>query len=279
MLINPNLTLNQSTAACIPSFFIPSAPPTPPSASSTTHTSTTRTTLLSSLRTLLTNPSNLLIIIPFWIFVALFNSSSSLLNQILYPYSYTETEAGIAGALLILVGLLSAALSSPLIDRYKFYLAYLKTAIPIIAFSYFVFIWAPGTRTLVYPYLVLSVLGAASFGLVPVALEFLVEISYPLGPEVGSTVCWTGGQFFGGLFIIIENELKAGEGANPPLNMRRALIFQAVVALVVMPLPLWLGMKGARVVRKRLEVDKGIIGAGDAGLDDRALAVEGGMTI
>lgn len=126
----------------------------------------------------------------------------------------------------------------------------------------------------------LSVLGAASFGLVPVALEYLVEISYPLGPEVGSTVCWTGGQFFGGLFIIIENELKAGVGANPPLNMRRALIFQAVVALVVMPLPLWLGMKGARVVRKRMEVDKGNNGAGgDAGLDDRALAVEGGVTI
>lgn len=268
--------LTQCTIACVPSFFIPSAPPTPPSASAASHTqlnntrssssaaNTTRT-LLTSVHTLLTSLPNLLIILPFWTYVALFNSSSSLLNQFLYPYAYTETQAGIAGALLILVGLVSAALSSPLIDRYKFYLLYLKTTVPLIALSYLVFIWAPETRTLVYPYVVLSVLGAASFGLVPVALEFLVEISYPLGPEVGSTVCWTGGQFLGGLFIIIENALKADEGASPPLNMHRALVFQAVVAMLIVPAPLWLGCRGARVVRRRLEVDKGNVEGGEEG--------------
>ncbi len=187
-----------------------------------------------------------------------------MLNQFLYPYGYTESQAGIAGALLILVGLVCAALSSPLIDRYKCYLLYLKITIPLIALSYVAFIWAPESRTLVFPYTVLSVLGAASFGLVPVALEFLVEISYPLGPEVGSTVCWTGGQFWGGLFIIIQNALKEGEEASPPLNMRRALVFQAVVAMLVVPAPLWLGFRGARVVRKRLEVDKGDVGGGAA---------------
>ncbi|ERF76796.1 hypothetical protein EPUS_08981 [Endocarpon pusillum Z07020] len=267
----PNMILYVSiicTIACVPSFFIPSAPPTPPSASAASHTQLNNThssssaitrTLITSLHNLLTSVPNLLIILPFWTYVALFNSSSSLLNQFLYPYAYTETQAGIAGALLILVGLVSAALSSPLIDRYKFYLLYIKITVPLIALSYLVFIWAPESRTLVYPYVVLSVLGAASFGLVPVALEFLVEISYPLGPEVGSTVCWTGGQFWGGLFIIIENALKADEGAGPPLHMHRALVFQAVVAMLIVPAPLWLGFRGARVVRRRLEVDKGDI--------------------
>ncbi len=96
----------------------------------------------------------------------------------------------------------------------------------------------------------------------PVALEFMVEISYPLGPEVGSTVCWTGGQFFGGLFIIIENALKASAEADPPYHMRRALIFQAVVALLILPAPLWLGLKGAGVARRRSEIDKRSIGTG-----------------
>ena len=105
----------------------------------------------------------------------------------------------------------------------------------------------------------------------PVALEFLVEISYPLGPEVGSTVCWTGGQFFGGLFVIIENALKAGGDAEPPLNMRRALIFQAVVALVVVPLPLWLGLKGAGVVRKRLDIDRGTTAGNYGGTEEERL--------
>lgn len=273
LLTQANLP-TQCTIACLPSFFTPSAPPTPPSASAASHThpntANTASTLLPSLQTLLTTPANLLIIAPFWAYVALFNSSSSLLNQILYPYAYTEAEAGIAGALLILVGLVSAALSSPLIDRYKFFLAYFKTTVPLIALSYLVFIWAPESRTLVFPYVVLSVLGAASFGLVPVALELLVEISYPLPPEVGSTVCWTGGQFFGGLFIIVENALKAGEEAEPALNMRRALVFQAVVACLVAPLPLYLGLKGARVVRRRLEIDEGDV---DAAVEGRSLSM------
>lgn len=256
-----------STIACIPSFIIPSAPPTPPSASAASHDHNNPSShfqpsqsLLSTLKTLFSSRQNLLLILPFWAYVALFNALSSLLNQILYPYAYTESEAGIAGALLILVGLLAAALSAPLIDRYKFYLGYIKLAAPLTAIGYLVLIWAPQSRTLAYPYVILSLLGAASFGLVPVALEFLVEISYPLGPEVGSTVSWTGGQFFGGVFIIVEDALKAGGDAEPPYNMSRALVFQAVVALMVLPLPLWLGLKGARTVRKRLEVDKGNLG-------------------
>ncbi|KAJ4293802.1 hypothetical protein N0V88_005313 [Collariella sp. IMI 366227] len=46
-----------------------------------------------------------LLFIPFAIYVGLFNSISSLLNQILLPHGYNEEEAGIAGALLIVVGL------------------------------------------------------------------------------------------------------------------------------------------------------------------------------
>lgn len=178
----------------------------------------------------------------------------------MYPYGYTESEAGIAGALLILVGLVSAAVSAPLIDRYKVYLSYIKLATTLTALSYLIMVWAPPSRTLAYPYVVLSILGAASFGLMPVALEFLAEISYPQGPEVGSTVSWTGGQFLGGIFVIVEDALKGGANADPPYNMSRALIFQAVMALMVLPLPLWLGFKGVRTVRKRLEVDKGNIG-------------------
>ena len=159
--------------------------------------------------------------------------------------------------MLIVVGLVSAALSSPLIDKYKFYLAYIKTAVPLIALSYLIFIWAPASKTLVYPYIILSVLGAACFGLVPVALEYLVEISWPLGPEISSTVCWTGGQLLGGIFIIVQNALKYDKDADPPLNMHRALVFQAVITMAAMPLPLWLGYRGARVLSKRLEVDKG----------------------
>lgn len=205
--------------------------------------------------------------IPFAIYVALFNSISSLINQILSPYSFSETDAGIAGALLIVVGLVTAAVTSPIIDRTKSYLIAIKVNVPIIAICYLAFTWAPGTRSVGAVYAILSILGAASFSLVPVVLEYLIEITHPVSPEVTSTICWTGGQLIGGIFIVVSDALRDpgisdGTADNhtkrPPGNMYRALIFQTVMALVVVPLPLALGCcgRGHGVRMRRVDEDK-----------------------
>lgn len=254
----PNMVLYVSvisSVSSIPAFFIPHAPPTPPSASAFHVLAHEPLDVRINLQQLSRSVEFWLIFLPFAIYVGFFNSFSSLLNQILEPYGYSETQAGIAGAVLIVVGLVSAAISSPFIDKYKFYLSYIKVSVPIIALSYLVFTWAPSDHAIAYAYVVCGILGAASFGLVPVALEFLVEIHHPLGPEVSSTLCWSGGQLLGGIFIIIQNALKADKDAKPAYNMRKALIFQAVVAMVIMPLPLCLNMFGREVRRRRLELD------------------------
>lgn len=241
-----------STIASFPSFFIPAKPPTPVSPSSTQPTPS----LPQTIRLLRKNPTFYLLLFPFAIYVGLFNSTSSLLTQILSPYSFTETSSGIAGAVLILVGLLSAAITSPIMDRTKAYLPFIKISVPIIALCYLAFIWAPGTRTIVAPYIILAILGAASFSLVPVALEWLVEVTWPVGPEAGSTICWAGGQLLGGIFIVVGDSLKEGDDADPPFTMGRALVFQAVMALAAVPCAMALGWVG-KVGNRRLDIDKG----------------------
>jgi FLVCR family MFS transporter 7 len=208
-----------------------------------------------------------MIMIPFTIYVGLFNSVSSLINQILQPYSFSETQAGIAGALLIVVGLVTAAVTSPIIDRTKTFLFAIKLQVPIVGIAYLAFTWAPQTRQIAASYAILSILGAASFSLVPVVLEYLIELTHPVSPEVTSTICWSGGQLLGGIFILISDALRA-PGANdgsadnhtdrPPGNMWKALIFQTVIALVVVPLPLALGCCGRdrKVRMRRVEADK-----------------------
>jgi len=106
----------------------------------------------------------------------------------------------------------------------------------------------------------LGVLGAASFSLVPVALEYLCEITYPVSPEVTSTICWSGGQLLGAIFILISDKLtdgpEGGLGGTTPFNMQRALWMQAILALVVVPMPLALNCCGRRVTSRRTEVDR-----------------------
>lgn len=264
----PNMVLYISiisSVAAVPSFFVPARPPTPPTASS----SMPKVGIVESLKISARTPSFWLILAPYSVYVGFFNALSSLLNQILAPYGFSEDDAGICGAILIVVGLVTAAIVSPIVDRTKSYLVFVKTLAPLIALSYLAFIWMPETRTLAGPYVVAAILGASSFALVPVALEYLVEVTWPASPEIGSTACWTGGQLLGGIFIIIMDALKDGKGQNggtihhgarPPNNMYRALVFEAVIGMAVVVLPLMLGWTrlglGGSEQSKRLEAER-----------------------
>lgn len=241
-----------SVIIALPAFLLPSHPPTPSGPSSTTP----KAPLANSLP-LLRSLELWLILIPYAVYVGFFNSISSLLNQILTPYAFSSDDAGIAGALLIVVGLVASAISSPILDRTKAFLPAIKTAVPVIGAAYLAFVFVPATRHLAGPFVVLAILGAASFSLVPVALELLCELGHPLSPEVTSTIAWGGGQLLGGVFIVVSDALKAGPRADPPFNLDRALIFTAVLALAVVPLPLALGLFGRRerLVLRRLRSD------------------------
>lgn len=236
----PNMVLYTailSTVVTLPAPFIPKAPPTPPSAIAASE----KLDIRQALHELPRNVSFYLILIPFAIYVGFFNAISSLVNQVLGPYGFSETEAGIAGALLIVVGLVAAAIVSPFVDRTKKYLLTLWILVPVIAICYLILIFMPGTRTVTGPYVVFSLLGASSFSLLPCALEYLVVVTHPVSPEISSTICWTAGQLLGAIFIIIMNALRGGWSGQPKNTMIRALIFQAVLAWVAMPFPMLLG--------------------------------------
>ncbi|EMC98216.1 hypothetical protein BAUCODRAFT_67456 [Baudoinia panamericana UAMH 10762] len=226
-----------SAAVCLPAPFIPAAPPTPPSSIAASE----KLDLTRAFHDLPRNGSFYLILLPFSVYVGFFNAVSSLLNQILEPYGFSETDAGIAGGLLIIVGLVASAIVSPIVDRTNNFLATIKTLVPIIAISYIVLIFMPATRSLPGPYIICSILGATSFSLLPCALEYLVVVTHPVSPEITSTISWTGGQLLGGIFIVIMNALKGGRAGEPEGSMARALVFQAVVAAAVVPAPMLLG--------------------------------------
>jgi FLVCR family MFS transporter 7 len=202
-----------------------------------------------SLRALANNGSFYLLFIPFAIYVGFFNASSALINQFLEPYGFTENEAGIGGALLIFVGILSAALISPLTDRTHAYVIIIKTLIPLVAAAYLGFVFCPPTRNIVAADVVLAILGACSFAILPVTLEYVVEVTFPVGPEVTSTILWTAGQLLGGIFTIVMSALKDEDGtpeeshSYPPGNMQRALVFQAIICCLTAVFPMGLGMK------------------------------------
>lgn len=262
---------SKATVCALPSLFIPAKPPTPPAPSGETK----KLSIPNSARILSRSPEFWMLFIPYAVYVGFFNSISSLLNQMMEPYGFDDSESGIAGAILIVVGLVAAAITSPILDRTKAFIPAIKIAIPITAISYLIFIWMPATRDIAGPYVVLAILGASSFSLVPVASELLVELTHPVSPEVTSTLAWSGGQLLGAIFIIVSDALKAGPEADPPANMTRALIFQAVITLAIMPIPLCLGLfgRGDKVRLRRVETDRDRLAAQNAAAESGGAGV------
>ena len=202
-----------STIICLPAPFIPARPPSPPSAIAAAE----KLEILPALRALSKNVSFWLLFFPFVVYVGSFNATSSILNQILRPYGFSEDDAGIAGALLIFVGLATAAIVSPYVDRKKKYTETIKVVTPLIAASLLILVFMPQTRNVAGPYVACAILGATSFSLLPCALEYLVLVTHPVSPEITSTLCWTGGQVVGAIWIIVMSALQGPfEGGGEP---------------------------------------------------------------
>jgi len=239
-----------TTVVTVPILFVKSRPPTPPCPSSAEE----KVPLKDAIFRIAGSLEFWLIFILFSILVGFFNASSSLLNQILEPYGFSEDEAGIGGAILIVSGLVASAIVSPIIDRSHSFMLAIRLLVPIIAACYIALIFAPQSRSLAPPYIVLAILGASSFSLLPLSLEFTVEITHPVSPELTSTLLWGGGQLFGAIFIIVMTALGDRHGGN----MKQALIFEAIVACfaAIAGMCLGWGDRSLRVQARRITADK-----------------------
>lgn len=229
------ITAVVASAGAAVTAFAPGHPPSPPCASA----ATTKLGLRKSLVTLLQMPAFVAALCMFSVYVGLFNAYSTFINQIMQPYGYSSDEAGYTGALLIVAGLVGVAVVSPIVDRTHCYLLLFYTCLPVIA-GCFVSLMYTSTRDtqLAGPFIVSGVLGACSFSLLPTILEWVQEQTAPVSPSVSCTLLWCGGQLMGAVFIIAMDSLKyAPTQGDPPGNMHRALVFQAVWGCVgVVPL-------------------------------------------
>lgn len=230
------ITAGVSTACAASALLVQSRPPLPPCPSSTI----TKYPLMQSIKALCVNLRFLAAFVMFSIYVGFFNAFSTYINQIMEPYGYSSDEAGYAGAILIVAGIVFTAVTSPLIDRFHQYLWVIKIQVPLVAGLYVAAIFmSTSDGQLEGPFIVCAFLGMLSFSLLPVFLEWTQEQTSPVDPAISSTLLWCGGQLFGAIFIIVMDALKYdSDQGSPPGNMRRSLIFEAVIACVGI-LPIW----------------------------------------
>jgi FLVCR family MFS transporter 7 len=87
--------------------------------------------------------------------------------------------------------------------------------------------------------------------MLPVGLELAVEVTR--NAEASSSLLFGIGNGAGVIVLAIEDALRAGPNANPPLNMKKGLIFQGVLVLVITFLGF--GIRGTQTRRAKDEAE------------------------
>ena len=181
-----------------------SDPPSPPSSSEEHHQSIN---LKEDLINLLTNRHYFILLLGFSLGLAIFNSITTLLYQLIQPSGYSSEDAGIFGAVVILAGLLNAFLIGIIMDKTHAYRLLLKILLIGACGSalFFVLILQPNKY---YPLSVsLGLMGFFLLPLLPVSFECAVECTYPIRAEWSTGLLMCLGNILGGIFIFIVGYL------------------------------------------------------------------------
>ena len=174
----------------------------------------------------------------FSVYAGAFQTSSTLVNTVVYRYGFSETEAGNAGAIMIFVGLGSAVIFSVIVDKTRKHLLLTKIMVPLIACTYTALIFIPQTHSLAELYTIYALIGFTSYSIMPATLEFQANWTHPVNPVISSAICWMGGQLFSAIFIIVTDYaliLKRPEYGQPAGSAFPGLIFIAAMAWSTVP--------------------------------------------
>jgi predicted MFS family arabinose efflux permease len=181
-----------------------SNPPTPPSSSEEHHQTIN---IKEDLIKLLTNFHYLTLLFGFSLGVAIFNSITTLLYQLIAPSGYTSNHAGIFGAILIVSGLLNSFIVGFIMDKTHAYQSILKILVIGACASaiFFILILRPNE---LYPLaLSISFMGFFILPLLPVSFECAVECTYPIRSEWSTGLLMCVGNSLGVIFSFISQYL------------------------------------------------------------------------
>ncbi|KAF8348222.1 major facilitator superfamily domain-containing protein [Amanita rubescens] len=237
-----------STAVTPFVFLVVGAPPSPPTYAG----SKPPQSLLSLLRAMvgMVDPSSgaymslrsridfAIITIIFGIFVAAANTFSILTAEIFV----LRTSVAYWEHCLLLTGLVAAIITAPLFDR---------LLVPPLAAAWLSLIWAVKPHNVGALFAVMTIIGVISLTLLAVGLELGADLTR--NADASSAILWFMGNLIGIISVLVQQALRASSNATPPLNMRRALIFNGVIAMVAVAFILPLQGKQDR---KRLDEAK-----------------------
>lgn len=148
--------------------------------------------------------------IPFAVGVALFNTLSTYIPQILLGIN-TETEASIIGAILIICGILCLLISGFVLDKIKQHVLWMKIAFPLAVLFVLIFACTYKQGNFGLQCFIAFGLGSTALSLLPVFIELAVFVAEEAGQGLVASVMWSLGMGLSVVLSIIFDLTRVGQ--------------------------------------------------------------------
>lgn len=193
---------------------------------------------IASIRKLITNKPYMLVLAICFVSIGIFNTVLTLLETILAPHGITSAEAGIVGAVFVIMGIMGAVVLPLISDKFRVRIPFFIISILILIPVYLGF-------TFVDSFILIAVIaGIAGFsimGVAPILFQHGSEVAYPIQEGASLGIILLMGQISGVLFVYIFEVLK---GASNSVVLSMLMI----VAVTALQLPFVLNMKESGLV-------------------------------
>ncbi len=210
----------------------PPTPPCPPGHDE-------RISVFAGLKHILKQMDMIYLIIVFFIALGIFNAVTTWIEQIVSPRGFTINQAGIAGALMMIGGIIGASILPPLSDKLRkrklFIVITIIGAVPGIAGLTFAgSYWLLLASCLIFGFFLMA--GA------PICFQYGAEICYPAPEATSQGLLLLAGQISGIIFIFGMDILTAAGASKTPAM----LVF---IAFMIVNVFLILKLKESKMVK------------------------------
>ncbi|KAK5646135.1 hypothetical protein RI129_004599 [Pyrocoelia pectoralis] len=227
-LMNISLAAVDTAIFILLLIFFKAAPPSPPSVAQSKIEKNKG--FFEMARIIVSNRTNVFLIISYGIAIGLLLAVSTLLNQIvLKHYPDAHEDAGFIGLVMIVAGMVATIICGVILDKYgKFkqiaLLLSLLGASSMLGYSLAI------DKGIIYIYCITALFGFATLGMQVTGLELGAELTYPIPQGITAGILTTSSQTFGIVLTYLYSYIFSTDGdfyAN--LTMFSIFVFEFVL--------------------------------------------------
>jgi MFS family permease len=119
-----------------------------------------------------------------------FNTLATIIQPLIQPFGFNNNDSSVCGAMLVLLGIIGAAVYGFILDKYQNYKKLLLISNSLFIFGFLLFILGMFTSQYLL-YLSAAIMGFNVFPVIPISFELGCELTFPVGEAFSSGILMT----------------------------------------------------------------------------------------